>query len=143
MMRSFCSFNESVVDISYPSNNKAFETPKNSPYLEPSLNKLYELLTPPFIVLIPNPILHALSLSVHRDGTNSSSLKSRYFDKLLLHNLFAIPLDEGGHISSFLKAVQWRSMLFSLRELEGASLEVQGFPKLRTSELEAILKREH
>ncbi|GJV16358.1 hypothetical protein Tco_1361681 [Tanacetum coccineum] len=56
MMRSFCSLDESVVDISYRSTKKAFETPENLPYLEPSLNKLYELLTPPFIVIIPNHI---------------------------------------------------------------------------------------
>ncbi|GJU28634.1 hypothetical protein Tco_1167255 [Tanacetum coccineum] len=59
MMRSFCSVDESVANISYPSTNKAFETPEDSPDLEPSLNKLYKLLTPPFIIFIPNPVLHA------------------------------------------------------------------------------------
>ncbi|GJX57559.1 hypothetical protein Tco_0287456 [Tanacetum coccineum] len=59
MMRSFSSSDEFVVNISYPSTNKAFETPEDSPDFEPSLNKLYKLLTPLFIIIIPNPILHA------------------------------------------------------------------------------------
>ncbi|GJV41265.1 hypothetical protein Tco_1419705 [Tanacetum coccineum] len=59
MMRSSCYVDESGVNISSPSTNKAFETPENSPDLEPSLNKLDELLTPPFIILSPNPPLHA------------------------------------------------------------------------------------
>ncbi|GJX66768.1 hypothetical protein Tco_0301111 [Tanacetum coccineum] len=58
-MRSFCSVDEFVVNISYPSTNKAFEIPENAPYLEPSLSKLDELLTPPFIILSLNHTLHA------------------------------------------------------------------------------------
>nr|GEW76485.1 putative ribonuclease H-like domain-containing protein [Tanacetum cinerariifolium] len=39
--------------------SRAFETLENSSDLEPSLNKLDELLTPPFIIHHPNPTLHA------------------------------------------------------------------------------------
>ncbi|GJS35448.1 hypothetical protein Tco_0533830 [Tanacetum coccineum] len=37
-----------VFNISYASTNKAFQVPEDSPYLEPSLNHLYKLFTPPF-----------------------------------------------------------------------------------------------
>ncbi|GKG56422.1 hypothetical protein Tco_0579746, partial [Tanacetum coccineum] len=43
----------------------AFETLENPPDLEPSLNKLDELLTPPFIILRPNPT-HPVGNCIHK-----------------------------------------------------------------------------
>ncbi|GJU48960.1 pol polyprotein [Tanacetum coccineum] len=50
---------ERIINISYPSTNKAFETLEDSPYLEPPLNKLDKLLTSLFVIVSPNPCLHA------------------------------------------------------------------------------------
>nr|GEY20141.1 hypothetical protein [Tanacetum cinerariifolium] len=48
-------------------------------------------------------ILQSRSHSIYSDGTNSSSLKSGYFNELRLPNLFAVSFDEGAHIFSLLK----------------------------------------
>nr|GFA37354.1 hypothetical protein [Tanacetum cinerariifolium] len=59
MKISFCSVKSPVVNISKSSTNKAFQTPKDSPDLESSLDYFHKLFTPPFIILKPDSILHA------------------------------------------------------------------------------------
>ncbi|GKE73210.1 hypothetical protein Tco_1535251 [Tanacetum coccineum] len=59
MMKSCCSCDTPIVNISESATNKAFQALEDSPNLEPSLDHLHKLYAPPFVILKPDSILHA------------------------------------------------------------------------------------